>query len=121
MNKKKKAIEEQSSRWEQIIKERQSSGETVKVYCKRLGIHEKVYYYWQRKLRKAANQQMTQSEQKTTNTTIVPNGWAVCESALPANNVKEITIQIGKSRIMAKADSDLELLAKVCRMLITLC
>jgi len=34
---------------------------------------------------------------------------------------KAITIEIGKSRITATADTDMELLTKVCRSLMSIC
>jgi transposase-like protein len=36
------------------MRERSESGQTVKQWCKKNGILEKTYYYWQRKLREAA-------------------------------------------------------------------
>ena len=40
--------------WVSIIKARQDSGQTVKEWCANNGISINAYYYWLRKLRKAA-------------------------------------------------------------------
>ena len=43
-----------SSDWAQIIQNRNSSGLTISEYCSQMGISETAYYYWLRKLRRAA-------------------------------------------------------------------
>ena len=43
-----------SSDWAQIIQERNASGLTITEYCSQMGISETAYYYWLRKLRRAA-------------------------------------------------------------------
>ena len=40
--------------WNEVMQERMNSGLSIKAYCANAGIHENVYYYWQRKLREAA-------------------------------------------------------------------
>ena len=48
------AVEYRLAHWAGIVKERSESGLTIRDYCKDLGIHENAYYYWLKKLRKAA-------------------------------------------------------------------
>ena len=43
--------------WKEIIQECQKSGLSNKAYCEQHGISEKTYYYWLRKLRRAAVEQ----------------------------------------------------------------
>ena len=43
-----------SSDWTRIIQERNSSGLTITEYCSQMGISQTAYYYWLRKLRRAA-------------------------------------------------------------------
>lgn len=43
-----------TAEWSRIIQERTSSGLTISEYCEHAGISETAYYYWLRKLRKAA-------------------------------------------------------------------
>lgn len=58
MNTREIAAEYSLTHWAGITRERQESGLSIKAYCEREGIHENVYYYWQRKLREAAIAQM---------------------------------------------------------------
>jgi len=52
------AAEYRLSHWAGIMQERVSSGMSVKAYCASVGLHENVYYYWQKKLREAAYDQL---------------------------------------------------------------
>lgn len=110
------AEEYRLSHWAQIMQERSASGMSVRGYCKSIGLHENVYYYWQRKLRIAAIETVEPSDLS------VPSGWAICETRQETRNPQDcIQIEIGKSRITADANTDHKLLAKVCRTLMTLC
>lgn len=40
------------TRWAEIIRGRQESGQTVREYCAQNGINEKSYYYWQQRIRR---------------------------------------------------------------------
>ena len=134
------AEEYRLSHWAEIMKERTTSGMSVRSYCKSIGLHENVYYYWQRKLRIAAKEtaeavaialnQSESSSQKPTgvqwvcagNEISVPPGWAICETRIEPEKPKScIKIEIGKSRITADANTDHALLAKVCVTLMSLC
>jgi len=48
------AKEYRLAHWAQIITEQKESGLTVRAYCERAGYHENSYYYWQKKLRTVA-------------------------------------------------------------------
>jgi len=111
------------SHWSQIIQERNESGLSIKAYCEKVGIHQNVYHYWQRRLREAA---IMASGHEETITEInlpvpVPDGWAVCESKDMANAQSTIQIEIGNSRISASESTNPELLEKVCKVLMSLC
>ena len=58
MNTREIAEEYRLSHWAKIIGQRQERGMSIKAFCADIGIHENVYYYWQRKLRTAACEQM---------------------------------------------------------------
>jgi len=47
------------AQWTQIIQERRISGESVKAFCLSRGISKDAYFYWQKKLRESAYEQMT--------------------------------------------------------------
>ena len=118
------ATEYRLSHWSGIMQEQNASGMSVKAYCESIGLHQNVYYYWQRKLREAACTELLPAETNKNEATKVPNGWALCGTAIqssPATKRSEITIEIGKSRVTANTDADLEILGNVCRMLMSLC
>jgi hypothetical protein len=43
------------------MRERKDSGRSIRSWCRERGLSEKTYYYWQRKLRKAACEQYEES------------------------------------------------------------
>ena len=176
MNTREIAEEYRLTHWAGIMRERSESGLSIKDFCKSAGFHENVYFYWQRKLREAACEQLLiAAKGRKPEISEVPSGWAVCDvteirpvenavsvisgqaavssghnqnttlleskasvvsaayglkasssesrddSILPEPKSGAVTIDIGKSRITANADVDADLLAKVCRVLTSLC
>ena len=121
VNSRKIAAEYRLSHWAQIMRERSESGLSIKAYCESVGLHQNVYHYWQRKLREAAIMATKKQDGGETNLVETPRGWAVCESAKSESGEGAIQIEIGKSRITADATTDYELLAKICRMLVSIC
>jgi hypothetical protein len=53
------AAEYRLSHWAQIMQERTQCGSSIRAYCKQIGICENTYFYWQRRLRKAACEQLS--------------------------------------------------------------
>ncbi len=128
----------QLTEWAGRISERSKSGMTVKAWCAANHVNERVYHYWLRRVREYASQflpapkilgaQFTPAavpagtQEDTVSPKLLsaaaPSGWAVCrptrEETAP---VQGITIEIGKGRITATADTDPALLQKVCRVL----
>jgi len=45
--------------WAGMLKEQQESGRSIRAWCRENKVAEKTYYYWQRKLREVACEQMT--------------------------------------------------------------
>jgi putative transposase len=119
MNTRAIAAEYRLSHWAQIMQERISSGMSIKGYCKSAGICEQVYYYWQRKLREAACQELAAAEKKSEKG-LVPSGWAVCKTT-ETTATQALVVEIGIFRISVEADTAPELLAKTCRVLKSLC
>ena len=116
------AEEYRLSHWAQVMQERAARGMSIREYCKSLGMHENVYYYWQRKLREAAYE-ATKGEKEAGIGLIpqTPQGWALCETAKPDPEQDTVQIEIGKSRITVHAGTNQELLSNICRMLVSLC
>ena len=105
------------SQWAKELQARVANGESVKDFCRRKGVSRNTYFYWQRKLREAACHELAvKSSDK-----LVPSGWALCEVAEPKSSPKILPIEIGCCRVMADAEVDPELLAKVCKVLVSLC
>jgi len=48
------------------MRERQDSGLSVRAYCASAGIHENSYFYWQKKLREAACEELARIHGNTT-------------------------------------------------------
>ena len=114
------AAEYRLSHWAQIIQERIGSGMSIRAYCKSAGICEQVYYYWQRKIREAACQELASAAKKKAEQALVPSGWVVCETTEAAME-QALVIEIGEFRVSVEADTAPELLAKTCRVLKSLC
>ena len=122
MNTREIAEEYRLSHWAEIMKDRTASGLSIKNFCKAAGFHENVYYYWQRKLREAAYQEHLVEVSNTCNQAVIPSGWAICEEDTGSKTDESVlTVEIGKCRINAYADTSPELLRKVSSVLISLC
>jgi len=52
------AKEYRMAHWAKIITDHKESGSTVREYCEKSGLHENTYYYWQKKLRTAAIEEL---------------------------------------------------------------
>ena len=113
------AAEYRLSHWAEILRQRTESGLSIKAYCEEMGMHENRYHYWQRKLREAAVTGLASPEPPKMP---VPSGWAQVEEVKPQKlESAEIVVEIGRSRIVVKDDTDTELLTKVCKLLVELC
>jgi hypothetical protein len=121
MDTRKIAVEYRLAHWADILQDRQSSGKSVRTYCRSTGICENVYYYWQRKLRAAACEKLLPTTDDPGSKALVPSGWAVCEAKQPELTETTVSIEIGKFRITAGSDTNTEQLEKVCRVLMSLC
>jgi len=123
MTSQKIALDYKSSKWAQVIRDRQSSGMKIKEYCAATGINESAYYYWLRRLRETACFDLTSNLQKSAvpNENTASNGWMLCHPAKPSTSEPALTIEIGNGKINITTEVDPELLTKVCRVLMNLC
>ena len=129
MNTRTIAAEYRLAHWAGIMRERQESGLSIRAFCEKAGFHENIYFYWQRKLREAACKGLignVQNETTAAGKSLMPSEaprarWVtVSEAAEPAKKEEVLPIEISGCRVLASADVDSELLAKVCRVLIGL-
>ena len=106
--------------WAGVMRERGGSGESVKEFCARAGLQESVNYYWQRKLREAACEELAIRAQ---NVSIVsepppaPNGWAVCQSGDSPMVSNSLVVEVNGCRVHIERETDRALVAKVCQAL----
>jgi hypothetical protein len=61
------------SKWASVLQARKESGLNIKRYCNSVGISEHQYYYWQRKLREAACEELDGS--RLNMTSLAPLGF----------------------------------------------
>jgi putative transposase len=118
----KTAAEYRLSHWAGIMRDRQESGLSVRAYCKTAAYHENTYFYWQRKLREKACQELIPIKNKENRETI-PDGWtAVREADTQTANSDSVTvcIEIGKCRLTIASDINPNQLERICRVLKTL-
>jgi len=110
----KATAEYRSSKWAKIIQAQLSSGQNIKNFCEARGISRHAFFYWQKKLRIAA---CTELSKTTDSSSMVPSGWM----QLGLNHehlTKEILdVEINGCHISVGAETDPELLKKVCRIL----
>lgn len=100
------------SQWMHVIQERQCSGQSVKDFCQEKGISSNAYFYWQRKLRKAACTELSKLEEPVN---CVPQGWI--QLAQNQEIKTTLDIEVSGCRLTVDAGTDPELLKKVCRIL----
>lgn len=121
------AEEYRMSHWAGILRDRKESGLSIRAYCEQAGFHENVYYYWQKKLREAALEELAgQGEAKTS----APEGWALCTAkpVLPvaiekaeATSCEQLTVEAQGLRITAGSAYPVEQLAQLLRELMKGC
>ena len=123
MNTREIAKEYRLSYWAGILRERKESGQSIRSFCSANDIREHVYYYWQRRLREAASQEMGLTTGVAE--TPVPGGWLVCTQEKAATNkTSTISIEVGGCKVDIPTDVDAldeRLLAKVLRVLKSQC
>ena len=126
MNTREMATEYRLAQWTQLIQERVAGGESIKDFCQRRGVSRQAYFYWQRKIREAAVEQIVAAgEQKNSHHEIMPDGWARLEAPEDINRKQigsaGLTIEIGGYKVSVDESTAPELLVKVCRVLKSLC
>lgn len=109
------AKEYRLAQWAQIIQTRAQSGQSIKDFCASAGISRDAYFYWQRKLREGVCAELAGKGTELKNS-IIPNGWTRLASVNDRAEAS-VTIEVSGCRITTTAETDMELLAKVCRAL----
>ena len=105
--------------WAGIMREREGSGLSIKAYCEGAGFPENQYFYWQRKLREAACEELT-PQGKATNLT--PVFAEVKLAAQPMFNTSaaipqsHVCIEAGGARLIAGSEYPVSKLAELLRV-----
>jgi len=102
--------------WSGLAKERSELGMSIRAYCAMKGFAENTYFYWQRRLRQAACTELAKRSDGT-EAGVVPNGWTQLSVAEAESRGATLTIEISGCRVEVSAETDPELLVKVCRTL----
>ena len=118
------------SHWAGIMRERKDSGQSIRSWCRENGLKEKTFYYWQRRLRKAACEQFAEPK-AASETSLAPIGFAevrLHESAgisrpspTPPAISSDLRVEIGEARITAGGEYPAEKLAVLVRELMRPC
>lgn len=114
MDTQKVAAEYRLSQWAQVIQARLDSGQSVKDFCQTAGISRNAYFYWQKKLREAACTELSKTEEPRN---IVPSGWMQLTPKQAQHTKESLDIEINGCHVTVNAQTDPELLKKVCRTL----
>ena len=118
------AAEYRLSHLAQIMRDRTQSGLSIKAFCNQIGICGNTYFYWQRKLREAACEQLSKLEPAQKSLTQV--GFAEIKVAQPpavpeAISPSRICIEIGEMRITVDESYPPDKLAVLIRELTRPC
>jgi len=121
MNTRDVAKEYRLAHWAKIIADQKESGLTIRAYCEESGLHENCYYYWQKKLRTAAIDELASSTEEQTQE-LAP---ILAKLNLTRNNGSEIigtgsndciSIEMFGIRLLASRDYPISKLSELLRV-----
>jgi putative transposase len=121
MNTREIAAQFRLAHWAQIMQERVDCSQSIRAFCQAKGLSPNTYFYWQRKLRETAVNQMAAASQPVPSQPQVPSGWARVSSAQEAEPPRGLTLHIGAAKIEVRQGYDEALLASVIKTLSGLC
>ena len=111
------AAEYRLTHWARIVQERINGGLSIREYCKQIGICENTYFYWQRRLRKAACEQLTAPVFAEVIVQEAPQPLALPETPTPS----QLSVEVAGVRITADSSYPPEQLAALLRELTRPC
>ena len=110
------------------MQDRGESGLSIKAFCKDAGIHENTYYYWQRKLRSAACEQLAKVMPGTEQPGVARSGFTevkIQDDKKPqytgAMLQSNLHIEISGVKISAGSSYPVDQLAHLLRELVSQC
>lgn len=122
MNTREVASKVRLSQWVVLLREQKSSGMNIKDWCEAQGINRARYFYWQKKLRETACEELAK---QTAMEATAPEGWALCPSETRATKqgimeearCDQLTMEASGIHIAAGSDYPVEKLAWLLREL----
>ncbi|MBR0600661.1 IS66 family insertion sequence element accessory protein TnpA [Sinanaerobacter chloroacetimidivorans] len=114
MDTQKVAAEYRMSQWAQIIQARADSRQSIKDFCQAEVISRNAYFYWLKKLRESACTELVKKEEPRS---ISPGGWVQLASGPMQQTTEALKIEINGCHITVTAETDHDLLSKVCHTL----
>lgn len=125
MDSRKVAEEYRLSHWAGIMRERQESGLSNKAYCKQSGLQESTFYYWQRKLREVACEELERYQNNDLQENLPVQRFAEVRIARPIASTGEaeagggsrVQVEAGGLLVMADSGYPVGKLAKLLREL----
>lgn len=112
MNLKKITNDYRMNQWMGLIRERQESGQKINKFCDERGLSRNSYFYWQRKLRKAAFGELPQTAEPVVKTA---TEWV--RLAKEVQIEETLNVEVNDCQIKVGMSTDPELVKKVCRIL----
>jgi transposase-like protein len=110
------------AQWVQALKERASTGESIKDFCQNKGISRHTYFYWQKKVRDVACGQLIESQTKAVLPAPGFKEIRLPEIASPATIVSDcLCFETNGYRITAGSAYPAEALADLLRKLVQPC
>ena len=76
--------------WAGVMQERTESGQNIRQWCKEKGMQEKTYFYWQRKLREAACEDLDKQEPEQPAKELSIQGFAEVKGSVSVRPSKKI-------------------------------
>jgi len=108
-----------AQKWAEILRDRQSSGQSNAAYCAEHGINIKTFYYWQTKLRRQAAGMLNVSSSCERLAPV--EGHPIVPVNFSGSNVPEITIRKGKFAIELSGSTSPAVLETLLTVLSKLC
>jgi len=108
--------------WTQALKERITSGESINAFCQNKGISRHAYFYWQRKVREAACEQLAEAQKQTSLPAPTFKEVMIAEPPLPEIIAPScICVESGGYKITAGSAYSTEAIAALLRELVRPC
>ena len=108
-----------AQKWAEILRDRQSSGQSNATYCTERGINIKTFYYWQTKLRRQAAGMLNVSS--SCERFAPAESHPIAPVSFSGNSGSEITIRKGGFAIELSGNTSQAVLEKLLTVLSKLC